>query len=84
MTGEPLTREEVEALPHGALVEIIWSLGNGPHRYRIHRSHWGIVALTEREWRDRKGVNWDKYLDGPSSFVGQKPMHTRVWLVAET
>ena len=36
--GDPLTVEQIRALPKGAEVVVTWSGGNGPHRYHIaHR-----------------------------------------------
>ena len=32
---EPLTPEEVDALPEGTLITVTWSGGNGPHDYVV-------------------------------------------------
>lgn len=44
--GEPLTVEEIKALPEGAEVVVTWSGGNGPHRYRVaYEMGWpGVMA----------------------------------------
>lgn len=34
-----LTESEVNNLPDGTIVEITWSGGNGPHKYRIATRH---------------------------------------------
>jgi hypothetical protein len=52
MNSEPLTQEQVDALPDGATVEVIWSGGNGPHRYRIIRDKRGHVRV-DNAYRDR-------------------------------
>lgn len=80
----PLSRQEVEALPSGTPVIIVWSGGNGPHRYTVRRIPGGLVAADS--WEDDH-EQWDvdgKGLDGPSAFVGTAPMHTRVWRVVAT
>lgn len=78
--GTPLTKEEVWALPIGTRIIVVWSGGNGPHRYTFDREgdEFPPVAKSDHEpsWSfDYEGKN----LDG---FVGQEPMHTRVWLDA--
>jgi hypothetical protein len=50
--GEPLTQEEVNALPVGTRVIIIWAGGNGPHRYTILRDKRGDVRASN-VYRDR-------------------------------
>lgn len=35
--NEYLTREQADALPDGARVEVNWSGGNGPHEYVVRR-----------------------------------------------
>jgi len=37
-----LTQAEVNALPEGTLIEVIWSGGNGPHRYRVEVDQHGM------------------------------------------
>jgi hypothetical protein len=43
---EPLTREDVAALPDGALVEVTWDGGNGPHVYQVRRAGGAVMAHT--------------------------------------
>lgn len=43
-------------LPHGTLVEMVWSGGNGPHCYRIHEIDGTVYAahhehFTPNDWR---------------------------------
>lgn len=71
----PLTEAQVDELPAGTLIEVIWSGGNGPHRYKVHVE---------------KSLRYAGPLDGnarmltynPLGFVGVERFHTRVWLVA--
>jgi molybdopterin biosynthesis enzyme MoaB len=72
----PLTAEEVEALPEGTPVVIIWSGGNGPHRYRITVDDYG------RRYADAygEGIGEQFRWYNPLRFVGQERFHTRVWL----
>lgn len=42
-----LTQEQVDALPEGADVFIIWSGGNGPHKYFIKKWFGRSVAYTK-------------------------------------
>lgn len=71
--GRRLTQEEVDKLPEGTMVEVVWSGGNGPHQYRIKR--WGDVTLVDIEV-DPRGFH-------PLDFVGLFPPHTMVWRVRE-
>ena len=73
---EPLPADDVECLPEGARVRVIWSGGNGPHDY--------VIAVDERGQRyaamnddpdDR--LRWYN----PLTFVGVERYHTRVWRV---
>lgn len=41
-----LTQAEVDALPDDAIVELIWSGGNGPHRYEIRHRDGKSYALV--------------------------------------
>lgn len=75
--AEPLSAEEVERLPEGARVVVIWSGGNGPHEY--------VIAVDERGERYTVSV---QYADDPNhrmrwynplTFVGVERYHTRVW-----
>lgn len=60
-----ITADEANALPHGTLVWIRWSGGNGPHTYTIER-HGSIVCVNETRT--------------PLTFVGPLPPFTQVWL----
>lgn len=71
---DPLTREQVEELPQGTAIEVIWSGGNGPHRYTVH------VDENEQRYAATGNPRMDTY--NPLDFVGQEPYHTRVWLAA--
>ena len=80
----PLTAEQVAELPEGALIEIIWSGGNGPHQYRVHID-WPDeqrYAVSLSDWPTPRTPAMLTY--NPLDFVGQERYHTRVWLVAET
>ena len=60
-----LSQEDVDALPDGTLVEIIWHGGNGPHRYEVHHRHGGSYALLppghpyydsdQQDWSEGRG-----------------------------
>lgn len=41
--GLPLTSEEVQQLPAGVAICVVWSGGNGPHVYTTERDKWGKV-----------------------------------------
>lgn len=64
MKHELLSQAEVDELPDGARVIVIWSGGNGPHEYEICRRN-GDVCV--------KNIYTDR-LD----FVGKTAYHTRV------
>jgi hypothetical protein len=64
-----LTQEEVDALPAGAAVQVIWLGGNGPHKYTIiGHDHEGHARV------DHVGPPYDVL-----NFVGFQRYHTRVW-----
>jgi len=73
----PLTEDQVNALEEGTVVDVIWTGGNGPHRYSIHV---------------QDGLRYAATLDGnprmltynPLTFVGVERFHTRVWPVASS
>ena len=71
-----LTAEDVAALPSGSVVEIVWSGGNGPHRYTIDQADWGTQwragIYSDEQW-ERVRLNQD-----PISFVGSEPFHTQI------
>ena len=76
--GLPLSRQEVEALTAGTLVIIVWSGGNGPHRYTVADDRGTLVAATDDELARRR-LDIEKALTGPIAFVGQERFHTRLW-----
>ena len=43
-----LTREEMDALPHGARVLITWNGGNGPHKYEVRVDRFGARRFFHR------------------------------------
>ena len=43
---ELLSQEEVDQLPDGSKVEIVWSGGNGPHEYLIYVSDLGAFLCS--------------------------------------
>jgi hypothetical protein len=67
--GTPLTEEEVAVLAADTEVEVTWSGGNGPHRYRI--------------WIDRDGMRCvDNIYHDPLDFIGPEQPYTVVRLIA--
>lgn len=77
-TRIPLTIDEVQELPDGTPIIVVWSGGNGPWPYTLRRDTTGPVAGLDT---DRAG-----YYDhigrglGPSDFIGQERYHTQVRL----
>jgi hypothetical protein len=67
--SEFLTQEQVNELPAGSEVELTWSGGNGPWRYRIVIDPDG-TRCVDTIYRD------------PIDFVGDRPPFTTVRLVA--
>jgi hypothetical protein len=68
--GDPLTQAEVDALPEGTAVEVVWSGGNGPHRYLLVRDDRGrsyAVGLREDPHGPMRYYN-------PLDFVGLSPL----------
>lgn len=51
MKTKPLSQEEVDSLPAGTPVTVIWSGGNGPHRY--HTVIVGGTVGVDNAYRDR-------------------------------
>lgn len=78
--GPPLEASVVASLSDGTPIIVIWSGGNGPHRYTVQRLSDGTpVAATE--WEVAHGrLDIEKALVGPLGFVGTATFHTRVWL----
>jgi len=69
----PLTQAEVNALPNGAKVLILWSGGNGPHKYTLQRFAGKLYTCDEVTGRPQHCVD----------FVGLEKPFTRVWLIVE-
>jgi hypothetical protein len=57
---EPLTQSQVDALPDGTEVEVVWIGGNGPHRYKTVRN--------------RESVCVDNVYQDRLAYVGRKPL----------
>jgi hypothetical protein len=47
-TSKYLTKEEIDKLPDDTVVEITWSGGNGPWKYRIKHLVCGVAAVDDR------------------------------------
>jgi hypothetical protein len=77
---EPLSAEDVERLPEGSRVVVIWSGGNGPHEC--------VIAVDEGGQRYTVSPERANDLDdrmrwyNPLHFVGGERYHTRVWLLS--
>lgn len=69
----PLTADEVAELPSGVPIEVVWSGGNGPHRYQV------FVDARGRRYAWSGSPRMEMY--NPLDFVGLERFHTRVWLV---
>jgi hypothetical protein len=69
VTEKLLTQAEVDALPTGTEVWVVWSGGNGPHRYQIQNE--GGEAHV-----DAKISSNDTRID----FVGKERYNCHVWL----
>ena len=89
-----LTREEVSRLQTGDVVYIIWSGGNGPHKYIIQRNLNGDICTKVPFDMSLRGellygvpvVDDDLFGDSNSfrgSFIGGERHHTRVWRPVE-
>ena len=68
--SDPLTQAQVDALPEGTEVEVIWSGGNGPHRYLLVRDERGrsyVVALGEDPHGRMRYYN-------PLDNIGRRPL----------
>jgi hypothetical protein len=74
----PLTAEEVAILPEMTPVIVIWSGGNGPHRYRITVNRYG----TRHAWVPLAHNEQMRFYN-PLDHVGQERFHTRVWLARD-
>jgi hypothetical protein len=69
-----LSQEEVDALPAETLIEVTWSGGNGPHRYRVYVDEWG----QRYAWSGTGQPTYNR-LD----YVGHEPFHTHVAVVTQ-
>jgi len=67
-----LTQEELDALPPGTLITVVWSGGNGPFEYVVAKK-WGRTYAAFI----RRGV---LHLVAELDFVGPERPHTMVWL----
>jgi len=67
-----LTQDEVDSLPEGTEVMVLWEGGNGAHKYRIVKWHDLTYAET-----DFSSANCKHLLNR----VGITKWSTRVWLV---
>jgi len=76
MTAERprLTQAEVDGLPDGTPIEVTWSGGNGPHRYRVHVDHRG----NRYAWSGSGDPTYN-----PLTYVGAEPYHTHVAALSE-
>ncbi len=63
---KPLTQAQVDSLPTGTRIRVIWSGGNGPHEYLTERDRDGTVLVN------------NVYHDA-LKFVGERPL-TQVFL----
>jgi hypothetical protein len=79
--GDPLTEQEVEQLPQGTEIVIVWSGGNGPHRGRIVFSDVTPFYVPEHEYE--RGPDGPMWFYNPITFVGDQRFHTRVWAVVQ-
>lgn len=48
-TSGKLTRAELESLPRGARVRIVWNGGNGPHVYEVRVDAFGVRRFFYRD-----------------------------------
>ncbi|KKW13330.1 MAG: hypothetical protein UY48_C0002G0021 [Candidatus Gottesmanbacteria bacterium GW2011_GWB1_49_7] len=62
-----LTMDELQRLPEGTTIMVVWSGGNGPYRYTLTFTPLGACAQAPNIC----------YL---LAFVGKAHCHTRVWL----
>ena len=79
-SGPPLTHGEIATLPDETPVVVIWSGGNGPHRYVARWLGACLLAWSEWELQHHRLPPADRDL---LSFSGQQSYHTRVWRAAE-
>jgi hypothetical protein len=73
--AELLTQEQVNKLPSGAIVEIIWSHADSPFQYVVQRDekHGRVFAFIEGEI--------DRQVRQQITVVGSESYHTQVRLI---
>lgn len=74
INNSPLTPDEVNRLPEGATVTVIWSGGNGPHDYLV------VVGDDGQRYVAAESAPIELRFYNPLTFVGQERFHTRVWI----
>lgn len=74
--GELLTQAQVNNLPDGAEIVVIWAGGNGPHRYSVERG--GEAAEPFAITNDGDGADGLRL-----TKVGREKNQTMVWLLEE-
>ena len=70
---DPLTAEEVQALPKGTRLLVLWGGGNGPHEYVWRDGK--VFCPDSDDTGDRLGG-----LIGEWDLVGTEPYQDKVWL----
>ena len=60
-------------------VIIVWSGGNGPHKYIISRIYGTVYALTRYEYEDLKNGNRVSFSSGSLRQIGEYPL-TQVFI----
>lgn len=71
-----LSEDDLDALPEGTPITVIWSGGNGPHGYLLHNcGEYGLYAAPVDGNENLKHYN-------PLTFVGTERFLTRVWAAA--
>ena len=64
-----LSQAEVDALEEGALIDVTWTGGNGPHEYRVGIKHGRRYAML---------FGADGHVVGALDFVGKAGYYTHV------
>lgn len=72
--GPTLTNEEVQELPEGQPIEVVWSGGNGPARYVITKDDYGRPYAWVKDLDKTGNLRFYNAL----TFVGTARFHTRV------
>lgn len=76
-TWPALTKDDLDALPEGTPIIVLWSGGNGPARYTLVRHRGRPFARHHSEPADY--IDYEKNL---FEFMGIKHPFTRVWIDA--